>query len=445
METLMISSRSSLRVRWSIILAFTMLFAIASGCAKSAREASREESGLENVVLVVIDTLRGDRLEATRNGIAVMPRLRARAARGWNFTRAISPGSWTKPAMASMFTSLYPEVHNVQFLISNSDHEAPVLTDILAEDIETLGTYMKEHGYATAAVQGNSLLKEVGVERGFDSYVFMPYPEFKAHQITEAALEMLAHLKSPFFLYVHYMDPHAAYTPPQEYREIFGPLPEISEQDKAILKEWPSYYRDRAFHDVGRNSERRFADLSDSARERMRVLYDGEARFIDDQVDRLLDAVESSYANTFTIVTADHGEEQWEHGSLGHGKSVYEEVVHVPLFIAGLGLNASRIERLVQTLDVLPTIAQRLELTMRSQWQGESLFNSAANTEDSRPVFSHNLHSRKSTGMEQWAVYSDQFKLVKHLHSGQQFLFNLAADPGETEDVSSATTARVEE
>lgn len=441
----MTSPRTSFRVRWCIMLACTMSLAIASGCGKSSREASREESGPENLVLIVIDTLRGDRLEATRNGTAVMPRLRARAERGWNFTRAISPGSYTKPSMASMFTSLYPEVHNVQFLVSNTDPEAPLTTDILTGDIETLGTYMKEHGYATAAVQGDSLLKEIGAKRGFDSYEFMPYPELKADQITEAALETLKRLEPPFFLYVHYMDPHAAYTPPQEYREIFGPLPGISEQDKAILKEWPDYYTDRAFHDVGKKPDRQFADLSESARERMRVLYDGEARFIDDQVDRLLDAVESGHANTFTIVTADHGEELWEHGSLGHGKSVYEEVVHVPLFISGLGLKASRIERLVQTLDILPTIAQRLELSTRSHWQGESLLNAALDADGTRPVLSHNRHSWRSTGMEQWAVYSGQFKLVKHLHSEQQFLFNLVADPGETDDVGPANRARVEE
>ena len=434
--------RPKIRAGWVTILMGLTIFVTAPGCGMNARKAA-QENGPENVVLIVVDTLRADRLEATRNEIPVMPRLKARSETGWNFTRAISPGSWTKPSMASMFTSLYPEVHNVQFLVSNTDPKAPVMTDVLAEDIETLGTYMKEHGYATAAVQANSLLQEVGAERGFDSYEFLPYPEYRANRITEAALEVIADLESPFFLYVHYMDPHAEYTPPEEYREIFGPLPEISRQDAEILKEWPDYYMDRIWHDQRMSSKRKFADLSESARERMRILYDGEARFIDDQVDRLLDAVDARHPNTFTILTADHGEELWEHGSVGHGKSVYEEVVHVPLFMTGPGLNRSRIEELVQTFDILPSIAHRLGLVPRSHWQGRSLFNSVKDSAKSRPAFVNNLGSYKSTGMEQWAVYSSHFKLVKYLNSDRQFLFDLAADPNETDDVSAADAPQV--
>ncbi len=428
----------------SIVVGAALSIAVSGGCDPSSRDPQSEEAGPENVVLIVIDTLRWDRLEGTRNGVEIMPKLRAYADEGWNFTRAISPGSWTKPSMASMFTSLYPEVHKVQFLVTNSDYDQPLTTSVLGDNVETLGMYMKEHGYKTAAAQANALWKEIGAERGFDTFIFKRYPESKANHVTDTALAALANLKPPFFLYVHYMDPHAEYSPPEKYKEMFGPLPEISEQDEELLKSWPNYYKDRIFHDFGTNPERTFGDLSDSARERMRVLYDGEARFIDDEVGRLLEALESKYPKTFTIITADHGEELWERGSVGHAKSVFEEVVHVPLILAGPGLGASRIDQWVQTLDIMPTIAARLGLEARPYWQGRSLLDGAAVGQDGpRAVFSHNRSSHKIIGMDQWAVYQGNFKFVVHVDAGEQYLFDLSTDPGETKGEGTVETQRV--
>ena len=420
---------------------------VVSGCGLlSGDPPSGEYDGPENIVLIVIDTLRWDRLEATRNGVAVMPQLRAYADENWNFTRAISPGSWTKPSMTSMFTSLYPEVHKVQFLVTNSDFDEPLMTDVLGDNVETLAMYMKGHGYNTAAVQASSVLKETGAEKGFDTYVFKRYPEFKANHVTDTALEALADLEPPFFFYVHYLDPHAQYTPPEKYREMFGPLPEISEQDKELLKRWPNYYKDRVFYEFGLNQERAFGDLSSSARERMRMLYDGEARFIDDEVGRLLKAFRSRYPKTFTIITADHGEELWEHGSVGHVKTVFDEVVHVPLILGGPGLGASRIDPWVQTLDILPTIAARLGLEARPHWQGRSLLDWAVMDQDgSRAVFSHNRSSYKVIGMDQWAVYRGNFKFGDHVHAGEQYFFDLTTDPGETKGDGTVATERVAE
>ena len=415
-----------------------------AGCSGGPGPDESGQAAAENVVFILVDTLRADRIEAKRNGRAVMPKLRVYAGDSRYFTRAVSQGSWTKPAMVSIFTSLYPEAHNVNFLVTNKNYSAPVTTDVIPEHLETMAQYLKAQGYSTAAVQTNAVMMDIGADRGFDTYFFEEYPAFTADKVTDKTIESARRMSAPFFLYVHYTDPHAPYQPPEPYRELFGPLPEISEADRAVLNKWNNYYMDRVLFEIGLNKKRHFGDLSASARERLRMLYDGEARFIDDQVSRLLKYIEKEHPNTLVILTADHGEELWEHGSVGHGKTVFEELIHVPLIIHGRGLAAMESDVPVETIDILPTVAARLGLERRDCWQGRNLFAHAKPGADvQRPIYSQNRSSHKSTGMDQKSVRFDNYKLVQYRHSGETLLFDLARDRFERNNLARGLPGRV--
>ncbi|HEO71714.1 MAG TPA: hypothetical protein ENN80_10675, partial [Candidatus Hydrogenedentes bacterium] len=170
-----------------------------------------------SVVLVVIDTLRADRIHAERNGIPVMPKLAAFAAETIEFSSALSQESWTKPSMVSIFTALYPSTHRVQFGIQRKMIEGQALVaEGVPDGLEMMATYFKKAGYHTVGVQTNHQLKgEHGFNQGFDSYRLDRTA--LAADVTDQAIEQLTHLRAPFFLYAHYLDPHLPYEPPEPY------------------------------------------------------------------------------------------------------------------------------------------------------------------------------------------------------------------------------------
>src|SRR5690606_30515824 len=131
-----------------------------------------ELSDKPNLLVIVIDTLRADRIEAVRAGAEVMPRLKAFASGGRMFTHAVSPASWTRPAMASLFTGVYPEAHHVIFSADPAKPNEPT-ADSLSLQFETLAEFMQGAGYRTAGVQTNAnLIESFGFAQGFDTYEY---------------------------------------------------------------------------------------------------------------------------------------------------------------------------------------------------------------------------------------------------------------------------------
>lgn len=386
-----------------------------------------------SVVLILVDTLRADRVEAQRNGVPVMPHLHALARESWYFTNAVSQSSWTKPSMVSLFTSLYPEVHNVLYAVVNDDSAEQLVTSVVPERIRLIQTYLKSHGYATAAVQSNGMLEGIGFARDFDEYYFKNYAAgFRADQVTDTALKQLDELKSPFFLYVHYMDPHARYAPPLRYQEAFGPLPPLDRADVELLDRWEDYYWDQWRTNAGIQPERTMAEMSPTGRERLRTLYDAEARFVDEEVNRLVETVRSQHPRSLIVITADHGEELWDHGGVGHARTLYDELIRVPLVISGPGVPANRDATPVELVDVAPTIAALVGLDSPATWQGRRLpAPSKGNAAEARPQFSYNRTARKAPGIEQRSVRVGRYKLIRYEHENETMLFDVERDPAE--------------
>jgi arylsulfatase A-like enzyme len=250
-----------------------------------------------SVLLVTIDTLRADHVGAYGAEGVETPTLDGLAARGVLFERAMASVPLTLPSHASLMTGQYPPTHGVR-------HNA-IFT--LADEAETLAERFQARGFATGAVIGAAVLEgDFGIDQGFDHYddslpteraTSAGFYERPAAAVTDAALDWLGQVDRPFFLWVHYYDPHASYSPPEPWKERFAKRP-----------------------------------------------YDGEVASVDHALGRLLGALDADgrLAETIVAVTSDHGEGLGEHGEGSHTYLIYESVLHVPMILAGPGLPAGR-------------------------------------------------------------------------------------------------------
>lgn len=322
-----------------------------------------------NVLLVSLDTLRADHLDAYGYHRATAPRLRALAEQGVLFEDCVATANWTLPTHASLFTGLTALTHQVE--------EA---TDHLPEGCPTLVEPFQAAGYATAGFWSNPFLDpEFGYAKGFDTYARafdeddmramvepkgepkgstsgMRFPEpgprtsdYFAEQtselVTQRGLEFLGSLPDaqPFFLFLHYNDIHSDYIPPAPHDRAFDP-------DYAGTLSPEDYPR---HPDVS-------ADMDPRDLAWIQALYDGEIRWVDEQLGRVFDALAESgrLDDTLVVVTADHGEGFFERGFKEHHYGLYRELLHVPFILhAPRALPAGRrVGATVSQADIAPTI-----------------------------------------------------------------------------------------
>lgn len=395
-----------------------------------------------NVLFILADTVRADRLGATRNGVPITPRLGEIARASVVFRDTVANCSWTKPSLATIFTSLHVDAHQVYYSARDggSDHAA---TDVLRDGFETLAELLARHGYDTFGVQTNAnLTRANGFAQGFgdDHYVYSNGA--RADWVTGQALNAAPGLKQPFFLYVHYMDPHAPYEAPAAYCDLFGPAPELPESDRALLARFMDYYMDRALTACGVRSAPELGDLSPAGKEYVQQLYDAEVRFMDEQIGVLLDWLDRDYPNTVAIIASDHGEEFWEHEGMGHGATLFEEQLRVPLLWRSPSLTPGDSLIRAQLIDILPTLAAQLGFAQNPGWQGRNLFGEAASAPV--PRFSRTYGSWKKFGLDAEAVSAGSMKLIRDNRAGWVRLYDLAADSGEQSDAAAAHPSEVE-
>jgi arylsulfatase A-like enzyme len=310
-----------------------------------------------NVLLISVDTLRADRLSLYGYPRDTSPNLRRLARDGVVFKRALSPGTWTLPGHAAMLTGLFP-----------GRLGALDIGATLPEDAVTLAERLREAGYRTGAVVANvSVLdRGVGWSQGFDFYDDTPRQRLRyttslqlalwslpkpyarltsrartADAINAVALEWLAtDRRTPFFLFINYMDTHHPYMPPDEYLDRFpgrrtvviDPLPDLTRRPRGLTQRETEHYR---------------------------ALYDASIAYVDHEIGRLLGtlAVAGRLEDTLVIVTSDHGEFFGEHGLFQHAVGPYEEVHRVPLVIRYPGRRRHGVvDGWVQLVDVFPSV-----------------------------------------------------------------------------------------
>ncbi len=328
-----------------------------------------------HLVLVVIDTLRADHVGAYGHPRPTSPRIDRLARAGSVFTRALATSSWTRPSIASLFTSRPP-----------SEHGAIAFDRAMRSDLPTLAEHLGDAGYRTVGVSGNfvHVNAETGLARGFDEFeVLSPAIEEgsgdvllrigkvavrapSAEEVNRAVLSRLPEsAEAPLFLYVHYMEPHAGYLPREPFLSALalevehGGASEPATSDRVVAL-----------------AQR--AELPEPAEiERLRALYDGEVAAVDHAVGELLDALEQrGFAdNAIVVVVSDHGEEFGEHGGLFHGITLYDESLRVPLVIhdARHPTDGLRRDEPVDLLDVAPTLLALAGLPPGAGMHGRSL------------------------------------------------------------------------
>jgi len=377
-----------------------------------------------NVLIVVLDTLRADRLGAYGSQRRITPFLDELASRGTVFANAYSTSSWTMPAVASLFTSRYQSQHRIEGLNGQ-----------LAEREVTLAEKLDASGYLSAGFSANILVDiGLGYGQGFTPWRTFNVagegprrrPSVRAGIVCKAALRWLdARLgrpEEPIFLYLQYMDPHIPYDPPESIRRRFLPLRATPEMAVEANRKLRTY---------------RFAAISDREFEILESLYDGEVAHLDGELRQLFGDLEQRdfLENAIVIVTSDHGEEFREHDRLQHGHALYEESVRVPLIVLAPGIGDGRVvEQPVSLLDLAPTILDLARLPSEPHFEGRSL----------RPLLEADGDPERAAVVLELAAKGDasdsrvhglglirgSAKLLVDT-SGRASIYDLAADPGE--------------
>ena len=321
-----------------------------------------------NVLVIAVDTLRADALGVQGGRDGVSPRIDALAAEGAHFRAAFAHAPWTLPSFSSLFTSLPPEAHGAGGDVREGWRA-------LSEDRTTIAERFQDAGWSTHAIVNVDFLTEpFGTMQGFadvDAHAASDnHATRRAEATTDAALQWIDGRPPdkggarPFFLFVHYFDPHAEYDPPPAWRARFA-----LEQDQSST----AFRFGAREHVVNHRGGRMPLDAATLAR--ARALYDGEVAYTDHEIGRLLDGLRARGLdpNTIVVLTSDHGEEFGEHGSWEHGHTHFDELLHVPLVIRAPGIAPRSRTEPVGLVDVAPTVCALAGVPAAPSFRGRDL------------------------------------------------------------------------
>ena len=353
-----------------------MLLAVGSGQSQNADGAPAP-----SFLLITIDTLRADHLGAYGRGSAQTPNLDRLAASGLLVENAFTHSPVTLSSHAALLTGQLPFQTGVR---SNSLYR-------LSDDETTLAETLKAQGYRTAAFVSTAALDHrFGLDQGFEVYNDQMHPteggqliaERGASEVVSTSLAWLDNVgESPFFLWVHFFDPHHPYSPPEPFRSRFSDSP-----------------------------------------------YEGEIAYTDHEIGQLLDAIDR--ANTLIVVTADHGESLGEHGEQTHGVFVYDSTLRVPLIFAGPGISPARMQQgPVGLVDVAPTVLGKLGIEPPPELAGADVLSNG-------PSDLHYAETYLTRDFYNWSpLRALRSTRTKFIEAPRPELYDLGSDPGETRNL----------
>jgi arylsulfatase A-like enzyme len=404
-----------------------------------ATASTARRPAVPHVILLSIDTLRADSLACSGAPEARAPHLDALAGDALCFAQASSSAAWTLPAMASVMTGVAPQVHGALHLRSRVPDGLPTLAEVL-----------RHAGYRTAAFVSSTVLgPQANLTQGFEEFHAWPgpwlghslgaslltarAPRFRQDEAPPPALAdavtdwLRAHHEEPFFLWVHAFDPHAPYGPPRRY-----------------LRGTPPPGGHLRFEGWDEEAIRAGTWVPTAAeRDWIRQLYLAEVRWTDDAVGRLVAELKrlGIYDNALILVVSDHGEEFWEHGGYGHGHTLYDELLHVPL-LAKLPRPASRrqIGRITTPVSTASLFATVLDVCGLPLPAGHPAAGSLL-TGPARPLLSQGLNRYE----DRRAVRFGRLKYIRWTMSGREELYDLERDPREMTDLATSSPAELAE
>lgn len=382
-------------------------------------------SGRPSILIVSLDTMRADQLGAL--GGTTTPHLDRLAAEGTLFTQATSASPWTLPSHASIFTSRLP-----------FDHGARFTRNTIRPPLVTLAEVLKNAGYATAGFTGDAYVDaSFGFDQGFDVYqAFHEDVPTGPQPIADAAGAWIrSHRGRPFFAFVHTYECHAPYSEPT-YADASdrGRLPAVID--------FP----------VVEKIHRGDLDLTDQEKRYTRALYRGDVARADRVIGGLLESLKASgdLDDVILVVLSDHGEDLWDHDqrrSPGHGHSLYQELLRVPLIVRAPGRvpAGAKITTPVSLIDIAPTLLEMTHVPVPDGFQGRSIAASLqqGREPDPQPVWSESVEY----GPDRVAVREGRYKAIviprpdvvhSDYHPAVQpvEVFDLDADPLERVDLA---------
>ena len=328
---------------------------------RPARTVAAKTEPARNVVVLLIDTLRASKLQAYYPKSRVKtPAIDQLARQGALFERAQSPENWTKPSVASVLTSLHPATHKTKEDASRLPRSALMLSEVY-----------KKAGFRTASFIANGYVSNAfGFDQGWDHYTnyIRERRNTNASNVFGEAQSWIEKNKDRrFFVYIQTIDPHVPYDPPDRYLKMYDAKP------------YSGQVQNRRTHlmlDEAKKNPKKYK-FTARDKERIEALHDGEISYHDEHFGKFMKKLAELGldGNTIVVVTSDHGEEFQEHGSWGHGHSVYQELLGVPLLFRWPGAIPAnqRIGPVVSTMDIGPTVLEATGVPIPEQFEGRSL------------------------------------------------------------------------
>ena len=410
-------------------LAVALAIVATLGVAAWWHATARERPLATNVLVLLADTLRADHLSLYGYQRPTSPFLDAWAGRaGVVFDNARSQAPCTFPSANSILTSKSPGVFYAEMRRSTSM--------AIPAQVPTLAQVLAAAGYDTAAVSASPIVRATPSDENPDGGFGAGFRVFDesvlwrdAEVVNRRAAELVRGLREPFFLYVHYMDPHDPYVsrPRADGGARFAERPPDGSVPDFLLRGDPDPVATRIYE------EHRPAGLSRAEIDYLIARYDDEIRFWDGQLATVVRALETSgrAGRTVVAVVADHGEEFLEHGDIKHCRSLYEAEIHVPLVLFVPGVAPRRVAQPVSNLDLMPTLLDLVGIASRvARPEGRAL----------RPLLRPGGRVAPAFQFAAWSslqsLSDGHFKLIRDARTRSFRLFDLARDPGETVDRS---------
>jgi arylsulfatase A-like enzyme len=367
----------------------------APAAAPTPTPASSERPA--RIVFVLLDTVRADHLAPYGHARDTMPFLSQLAAKGVVFENVWAPSSWTPSSMASIFTGLWVNQHGVligyratrKALKEGADQ---LQLNRIPKALPTLPEVMKGAGYRTYGAADNvNIGRPMGFARGFDRFMMRSHGAVR-DRVAKWKDELARH--GSYFLYLHYMEAHGPYREPAQ---------------------------------AGRSQ----IDLNVDLYEKALALLDSELR-------SHLEALDLTGPGSFVVITADHGEEFWDHGGTGHDNQVYEELLRVPLIIYAPGLlQPGRVSTPVTTIDILPTLREVAQAPPSPRDQGVSLLKTLrGEVRGPRTFYPMRWWEPSDVRLAKKAVVRERYKYILSLPEGKEELYDLEADPKERKNLA---------
>ena len=370
----------------------------------------------KNVIVILIDTIRADVFEPIggEGSLVKTPVFDALSKESTVFTTAYTPENWTKPSVASVLTGLYPSTHGTK-----AD------ADTVSQDADLLSEQLKAAGFETASFVANGYVSEkYGFLQGWDAHTnyIRQSLNSSAENVYDDAIEWVEKRKDkdkPFFLYIQTIDPHVPYKVDEKYTNLYHPNP----YPKSIGRTLSGKHQ----------QEIRKKPLPENELAWVKALYFGEVTYHDEHMGRFLEDMRTRgiLDNSLLVITNDHGEELNEHDKLGHGHSLYDEVIRAPLLMRFPGRfeAGAQIADPVELIDIAPTVLDVLGMEPAEDHDGFSLMPLVEGAPLTRPYYAMTefLEGQRSVRVGSW-------KMIVSGNSTQ--LFHIPSDPTEQKELS---------